>query len=128
MDEYTTPIGDYLVKIGSTKLKYILRGGYEIQENQDIVLKKKTMADGTVRRNIAEKKATTIKIRFSQIDGETLKSYCVLWQDDFTASYWSKDDRTYKTKVFRLASKPTNTMLYSPDEIYDEFNIELESV
>lgn len=128
MNEYITPIGDYLIKIGTTKLKYILRGGYEIQENQDIVLKKKTMADGTVRRNIAEKKSTTIKIKFSEIDGATLKSYCDLWQDDFTATYWSKDNRNYKVAVFRLKNKPTNSMLYSPDEIYDEFSIELESV
>lgn len=128
MNEYITPIGDYLIKIGNTKLKFILRGGYEIQENQDIVLKKKTMADGTVRRNIAEKKATTIKIKFSQIDGATLKEYSDLWQDDFTANYWSKDDRTYKTAVFRLNNKPINAMLYSPEEIFDEFTIELESV
>ena len=66
---------DYLIKIGNTKLNYILRGGYNIQENQDIVLDKKTMADGTERRNIAEKKKTTISIKFSQIDGLTLKNY-----------------------------------------------------
>ena len=28
-------MSDYLIKIGDTKLKYILRGGYEIQENQE---------------------------------------------------------------------------------------------
>ena len=44
---------DYLLKIGTTKLKYILRGGYEIQEDQEIVLAKITTADGTERRNIA---------------------------------------------------------------------------
>ena len=36
---------DYLLKIDETKLKYILRGGYNIQENQDIVLAKETMSD-----------------------------------------------------------------------------------
>ncbi len=121
-------MSDYLLKIGNTKLRYILRGGYEIQENQDIVLKKKTMADGTVRRNIAEKKATTIKVKFSQIDGSTLATYNALWQDDFEAEYWSKDDRKYKTATFRVSNKPTNSILYSLDEIYDEFDIELESV
>lgn len=121
-------MSDYLIKIGSTKLRYILRGGYNIQENQDIVLDSKTMADGTERRNIAEKKKTTIGITFSQIDGATLKSYIDLWQEDFTAEYWSKDDREYKTGTFRVNDKPSNSMLYSPDEIYDEFEVVLESV
>ena len=121
-------MNDYLIKIGNTKLDYILRGGYNIQENQDIVLASATMADGTTRRNIAEKKKTTIGIKFSQIDGLTLKSYSDLWQNDFTATYWSKDDRTYKTGTFRLTEKPSNSMLYSPNEIFDEFDITLESV
>ena len=121
-------MSDYLVKIDNTKLKYILRGGYEIIENQDIVLAKATMADGTERRNIAEKKKTTIKITFSQIDGVTLKSYCALWKNDFTAYYWSKDDRTYKTATFRLIKKPSNAILYSVAEIYDEFSVEMETV
>lgn len=121
-------MSDYLIKIGDTKLKYILSGGYEIQENQEIILSKKTMADGTERRNIAEKRKTTIKITFSQIDGATLQSYCKLWLEDFNAEYWSKDDRMYKTAIFRVENKPTNAMLYSPDEIFDEFDVVLESV
>ena len=119
---------DYLIKIGTTKLHYILRGGYNIQENQDIELASKVMADGTKRRNIAEKKKTTINIEFSQIDGATLQSYINLLQGDFTMEYWSKDDRDYKVGVFRLNEQPTNSMLYSPNEIFDEFDITLESV
>lgn len=121
-------MSDYLIKIEDTKLKFILSGGYQIQENQEIVLSKKTMADGTERRNIAEKRKTTIKISFSQIDGATLYDYSKLWQNDFNAEYWSKDDRMYKTAVFRLSKKPINSILYSLKEIYDEFEIELESV
>ena len=121
-------MSDYLIKIGNTKLRYILRSGYQIQENQEIILAKKIMADGTVRRNIAEKKKTTIKIKFSQIDGDTLQTYCNLWLNDFTAEYWSKDDRTYKTGLFRVEKKPSNAMLYSPDEIFDDFDIVMESV
>lgn len=119
---------DYLVKINGIKLKYILSKGYKIQENQEIVLAKKTMADGTERRNIAEKRKTVIEIEFSQIDGITLKEYSSLWQEDFEAEYWSKDERTYKTGIFRLDKKPANEMIYSVDEIYDEFSITLESV
>ena len=121
-------MSDYLAMIGSTKLKYILRGGYVIQENQEIVLAKATMADGTERRNIAEKKKTTIEITFSQIDGATLLDYSALWQNDFTLTYWSKDTRTYKNGTFRVSDKPSNSMLYSGKEIYDEFSITMESV
>lgn len=121
-------MSDYLLEINNTKLSYILSGGYKIQENQDIVLKKKTMADGTERRNIAEKKKTTIAISFSRIDGVTLKDYITLMQGDFTATYWSKDSREYKTATFRLDSQPTNEMIYSPTEIYNEFSVTLESV
>jgi len=121
-------MSDYLLKIGNTKIRYILRGGYQIQENQEIILAKKTMADGTTRRNIAEKRKTTIKIKLSQIDGQTLQSYCNLWINDFEAEYWSKDDRMYKTKTFRVEKKSNNAMLYSPNEIYDEFDVTLESV
>ena len=121
-------MSDYLLKIEGTKIKYILRGGYQIQENQEIILSKKIMADGTERRNIAEKRKTTIKIKFSQIDGATLQEYSNLWQNDFSAEYWSKDDRMYKTAVFRLSKQPNNSILYSPKEIFDEFDVTLESV
>lgn len=121
-------MSDYLIKIGEIKLRYILSGGYDIQENQEIILSKKIMADGTERRNIAEKKKTTIKIKFSQIDGATIQEYNNLWKNDFEAEYWSKDDRTYKIATFRVEKKPTNSILNSTNEIYDEFNVTLESV
>lgn len=121
-------MSDYLAMIGTTKLRYILRSGYDIQENQEIVLAKLTTADGTERRNIAEKRKTTIKIKFSQIDGETLQTYCNLWKNDFQMTYWSKDSRSYLTGTFRVNTKTTNSMLYSKDEIYDEFEVEMESV
>lgn len=121
-------MSDYLIKIEGNKLKYILSGGYKIQENQDIVLSKKTMADGTERQNIAEKKKTTIQITFSQIDGATIQEYNNLWKNDFNAEYWSKDDRMYKTGTFRVQKKPTNSILNSPKEIFDEFDVTMESV
>lgn len=121
-------MSDYLLKIGNTKLRYILRSGYNIQENQEIVLAKLLMADGTERRNIADKRKTTIAVRFSQIDGITLAEYNNLWKNDFNLEYWSKDDRIYKTGVFRVSTKPSNSMLYSKTEIFDEFEVEMESV
>lgn len=121
-------MSDYLLKIDDNKIRYILSGGYKIQENQEIVLAKAIMADGTERRNIAEKRKTTIEVTFSQIDGETLKFYNTLWKEDFIAEYWSKDDRVYKTATFRIEKKPTNIMLNSPHEIFDEFEVVMESV
>ena len=121
-------MSDYLIKIKDVKLKYILSGGYTIQENQEKILSKATMADGTERRNIAEKRKTTIKINFSQIDGATLEEYSKLWQNDFDVTYWSKDDRMYKTGTFRVQKKPTNSILNSPKEIFDEFDVTMESV
>lgn len=119
---------DYLLKIGDKKLKFILRSGYEIQENQEIILAKATMADGTERRNIAEKRKTTINVSFSQIDGLTIQEYCNLWINDFELTYWSKDERKYKTGTFRVENKPSNAILYSKDEVYDEFSVTMESV
>lgn len=121
-------MNDYLLKINGVMIKYILSGGYDIQENQEIVLAKKTMADGTTRRNIAEKKKTVIKIKFSQIDGVTLQEYSELWQNDFETEYWSKDDRVYKNGMFRVENKPTNSVLNSLKEVYDEFEVVMESV
>ena len=121
-------MNDYLIKINDIKLNYILSKGYQIQENQEIILAKKIMADGTERRNIAEKRKTTIKIKFSRIDGLTLQEYSNLWKNDFNAEYWSKDERTYKTGIFRVSKKPNNSIINSTKEIFDEFEIVMESV
>lgn len=121
-------MSDYLLKIGQTKLKYILKKGYQIQENQEKILATLLTADGTEIRDIAEKRKTTITVKFSQIDGQTLMNYSTLWNDDFTLEYWSKDSRIYKTAIFRVVNKPTNSIIYSPNEIYDEFTVTMESV
>ena len=44
------------------------------------------MADGTLRRNIAEKKKVVIKIKFTKIDGTTLADYLTLMEEDFEAT------------------------------------------
>ena len=118
---------DYLVKIGDTKLGYILQNGYNCKENEDIVLASQTMADGTKRRNIAEKKKTIITISFSKITGDILKQYLDLMQGEFEMEYWSRD-RIYKTAIFRLTEQPETSLEYQQTERYDEFEIGLESV
>ena len=86
------------------------------------------MADGTTRRNIAEKKKITIKIKFTKIDGTTLSNYLTLMQDDFEATYYSPKYKVNKTATFRLKEKPDIEMIGTYIDLYEEFDIELESV
>lgn len=86
------------------------------------------MADGTERRNIAEKKKNIIKIKFTKIDGTTLSNYLTLMQDDFEATYYSPKYKTNKTATFRLKDKPDIEMIGTYIDLYEEFDIELESV
>lgn len=86
------------------------------------------MSDGTVRRNIAEKKKISIKIKFTKIDGNTLSDYLTLMENDFEAEYYSLKYKTMKTATFRLVDKPNITMIGTYLDLYEEFDIELESV
>lgn len=86
------------------------------------------MADGTIRRNIAEKKKITIKIKFTKIDGATLANYLTLMEDDFEAIYYSPKYKSNKTAIFRLNDKPDIEMIGTYIDLYEEFEIELESV
>ena len=99
-----------------------------MQEDQDIVLKKLTMADGTERRNIAEKKKVTISLKFGKIDVNTLSTYLTLMEDDFQATYYSFKYKTTKTATFRLKEKPNIEMIGSYLDILEDFNLTLESV
>lgn len=105
-----------------------MKNGYIIKEDEDIVLASVTMADGTVRRNIAEKKKTIIKIKFSKIDSETLANYLILMQNDFKATYYSPKYKIQKSATFRLTEKPDIEMIGLYINLYEEFDIELESV
>lgn len=86
------------------------------------------MADGTIRRNIAEKKKITIKIKFTKIDGTTLSNYLTLMENDFIATYYSPKYKTNKSATFRLVEKPDVEMIGTYIDLYEEFDIELESV
>jgi len=87
-----------------------------------------TMADGTTRRNIAEKKKVIIKIKFTKIDGATLSEYLTLMEEDFKATYYSPKYKIMKTATFRLKDKPDIEMIGTYIDLYEEFDIELESV
>lgn len=105
-----------------------MKNGYSIKEDIDIVLSELTMADGTTRRNIAEKKKVTIKIKFTKIDGETLSKYLTLMQEDFNATYYSPKYKTHKEALFRLTEKPDIEVIGSYIDLFEEFDIDMESV
>ena len=86
------------------------------------------MADGTIRKNIAEKKKVVIKIKFTKIDGTTLANYLTLMEKDFEATYYSPKYKMHKTAVFRLKEKPDIQLIGTYIDLYEEFDIELESV
>lgn len=104
------------------------KNGYAIQEDEDKVLSTLTMADGTERRNIAEKKKVTINLKFTKIDGNILSNYLTLMSSDFQATYYSFKYKTSKTATFRLTEKPTIEMIGSYLDILEEFDVTLESV
>ena len=99
-----------------------------MQEDQDKVLSTLTMADGTERRNIAEKKKVTINLKFTKIDVNTLSNYLVLMDGDFQANYYSFKYKTTKTATFRLSEKPNIEMIGSYLDLLEEFDVTLESV
>lgn len=86
------------------------------------------MADGTERRNVAEKKKITIKIKFTKIDSDRLSNYLSLMDGDFEATYYSPKYKTTKTATFRLVDKPDISMIGTYIDLYEEFEVELESV
>lgn len=86
------------------------------------------MADGTIRRNIAEKKKVTIKIKFTKIDSNTLAEYLTLMEEDFEATYYSPKYKINKTTTFRLTDKPSIEMIGSYLDMYEEFDVAMESV
>lgn len=86
------------------------------------------MADGTERRNIAEKKKVTITLKFGKIDIDNLSSYLALMEDDFSATYYSFKYKSNKTAIFRLKDKPSIEMIGSYLDILEDFSLILESV
>ena len=104
------------------------KNGYAIQEDEDKVLSTLTMADGTERRNIAEKKKVTINLRFTKINGNTLSDYLNLMDGDFQATYYSVKYKTTKTATFRLTEKPTTEIIGTYLNILEEFDVTLERV
>lgn len=86
------------------------------------------MADGTERRNVAEKKKVTINLKFTKIDINTLSSYLELMDGDFQATYYSFKYKTTKTATFRLSEKPNIEMIGSYLDFLEEFDVTLESI
>lgn len=116
---------DYLIKKGNYKFSNILREGYILEENQPVILLKKTMANGNKKVVYADYTTDKISLKFGEMDGITLKEYMQNFTDG-AYTYWSFDDRTYKTANF-IVTKGKRIMLNSQNgERIGEFDIILE--
>lgn len=120
----------YLLKKGDFEFSNILASGYEIVENEPNVSSKKTMANGSIRRNFGFMPKTNIKIKFSRLNKTDFELYMSKFannEDVFT--YYSPKNGTYLTKKFFI-KKPTTNIQYIDDNeaSFDEFKIELEQI
>ena len=116
-----------LLKHGDFEFHHILSSGYNILENEPVVLSETVMADGSIKRNYGEMPKTNIKIKFSQLDKEAYTQYMSHFlnnEDIYT--YFSPRSQTMLTKKF-FVKFPENSMVYGSDteQTYEEFEIEL---
>lgn len=120
----------YLLKKGDFEFSKILANGYEIIENEPNVNSKKTMANGSIRRNFGLMPKTNIKIKFARLNKTEYELYMSKFQnneDIFT--YYSPKNGTYLTKKFFI-KRPTTNIQYIDNNSaeYEELEIELEQI
>ena len=114
-----------LLKHGNFEFKNILRGGFNILEDEPEVISETKMANGTIKRNYGDMPKTSIKIKFGQLNKVTYKEYISHFcnnEDIYT--YFSPKYQTMLTKKF-FVSFPETSILYASDEnqTYDEFEV-----
>lgn len=119
---------DGVLIIDGVNIQHILKNGYYVQENQPIVLSEKVMADGTTRQNIAEKKKTIITLNLSKMYGDNISKYLQLFLGDREVKYYSPTYKEMKIAIFRVPEKPTVEMILAELDLYEEFEVILESV
>ena len=114
---------DYLIKKGSFKFSQILEKGY-VFDNQPVVLNKSQKGDGSIKVVYAQYNELEIKIKFGNLDGDTIKAYNEQFTDGLY-DYWDVDTKTYKQANF-IVEKGKKTMLSSKNgERYDDFDVVL---
>ena len=114
----------YLLKKDNFEFENILSENY-IFDEQPVVLKKSTMANGNIRIIYADHTSLKIKIKFGRLDGATIKSYDEKLVDG-EYSYWDSNTRTHKAANF-IVSKDAKSMITSKNnEMYNDFEVILE--
>ena len=119
-----------LLKHGNFVFSNILRGGYNILENEPNIINETIMANGSKRRNYGLMPKTNIKIKFGELTKELFQEYMSHFsQNEDIYSYFSPRSQTMLTKKFAI-SFPESTLLYANDteQKYDEFEVELKQI
>lgn len=120
----------YLLKKGDFEFSKILANGYEIIENEPNVNSKKTMANGSIRRNFGLMPKTNIKIKFARLDKTEYELYMSKFaNDEDIFTYYSPKNGTYLTKKF-FVKRPTTNIQYIDNNSaeYEELEITLEQI
>ena len=114
---------DYLIKKDGFKFSQILEKGY-VYENNPVILNKSQKADGSIKIIYAQYNELEIKIKFGNLDGNTIKQYNEKFTDG-SYEYWDVDTKSYKQAYF-IVEKGKKTMLSSKHgEKYDDFDVTL---
>jgi hypothetical protein len=119
----------YLLKKGTFEFSKLMRGGYEIREDVRKVLSTSKTASGVIKRTIAKKRTTFIKLTFDAMNETDLALYLNAF-DVNTASfeYWSPKRKAYCTRTFAV-EEPTVTLLYSEgNKKYSELKVSMEDL
>jgi hypothetical protein len=119
----------YLLKKGTFEFSKLMRGGYEIREDVRRVLSTYKTASGVIKRNIAKKRTTFIKLTFDSMNETDLALYLNAF-DVNTGSfeYWSPKRKAYVTRTFAV-DEPTVTLLYSEGgKKYSELKVSMEDL
>lgn len=120
----------YLLKKDNFEFSKILANGYEIVEDEPNVSAKKTMANGSIRRNYGFMPKTNIKIKFSRLNKEEFELYNSYFdKDEDVFEYYSPKNGTYLEKKFFIKRPSTNiSYIDNSDADFEEFEIELEQI
>lgn len=120
----------YLLKKGEFEFSKILANGYEIVEDEPNVNSKKTMANGSIRRNYGFMPKTNINIKFARLTKQEYLTYMSYFnKDEDTFTYYSPKNATYLTKKFFIKRPNTNIQYIDNNETeFDELEIELEQI
>ena len=111
----------YLIKKGTFIFDQILSQGYSF-DLQPVVLNKSIKADGTIKVIYAQYSNITIKLKFGNLDGVTLKSYSSQFTDG-TYTVWNPNTQAYETYNFVVEKGSAVMLSQNNGERYDDYDV-----